>query len=347
MLITAAALNIPAAMVWIDWPMQTRLRGQNFLLLLLLLGQAALTYSPRRVLWTGAWVAGVWSLAFAVLYWLPDTVRYGDFIGEGTDEGLLTRFLSPTYVSLPQSLMQFVSTIMLTVLLATAVHRSHTHLRAHVRAEILRADLARYVSPDVDEALAGPFSPQFGQPALRNVAVLFADIVSFTTLTERLSPERTFALLRSFQERSAEIVFRHRGTLDKLLGDGLMATFGALQDEKDAAARAVACALELQAEVERWNQKRLGRGALPIALSVGVHYGPVVAGNIGSEQRVEFTTVGDVVNDASRLEHGRSVSRTRVTTSLQESRVRRFRKRGWDPVLHDMLPGSVLQVGAS
>ena len=68
LLITAAVMNVPATMVWIDWPIQTRLRSQNFLLLLLLLGEAALTYSPRRVLWTGAWVMGVWSLAFAVLY---------------------------------------------------------------------------------------------------------------------------------------------------------------------------------------------------------------------------------------------------------------------------------------
>src|SRR5688572_23421599 len=78
-------------------------------LLLLLLGEAALTYSPRRVLWTGAWITGVWSLAFAVLYSLPGSVRYGDITAQGTDEGLLTLFLSPTYVSLPQWLVQIVS----------------------------------------------------------------------------------------------------------------------------------------------------------------------------------------------------------------------------------------------
>jgi adenylate cyclase len=302
MLITAAVLNVPAAMVWIDWPIQTRLRSQNFLLLLLLLGEAALTYSPRRVLWTGAWVAGVWSLAFAALYWLPDSVRYGEIVAQGTDEGLLTLFLSPTYVSLPQWLVQFVSTIILTVLLATAVYRSRTHLDAQVRAEVLRADLARYVSPDVAEALADPSSPDFGRPANRQVAVLFADIVGFTALTERLDPERTFALLRSFQERSSRVVFSHRGTLDKFLGDGLMATFGALQNEQDAAFRAVTCAFALRREMERWNEKRRGRGASTISLSIGVHCGPVFVGNLGWERRIEFTAVGDVVNVASRLE---------------------------------------------
>ena len=302
LLITAAVMNVPATMVWIDWPIQTRLRSQNFLLLLLLLGEAALTYSPRRVLWTGAWVMGVWSLAFAVLYSLPDSVRYGDIIAQGTDEGLLALFLSPTYVSLPQWLVQTVSTLILTVLLATAVHRSRAHLRAHVRAEILRADLARYVSPDVADALAGPSAPEFGRPATRKVAVLFADIIGFTGLSERLSPERTFALLRTFQERSARVVFRHRGTLDKFLGDGLMATFGALQDEEDAALRAVHCAFAMADEIERWNGKRRERGASSLSVSLGVHFGLVVVGNLGGERRVEFTAVGDVVNVASRLE---------------------------------------------
>ena len=301
-LITAAVLNLPAGGAWIDWPMQTRLRSQNFLLLLLLLGEAALTYSPRRVLWTGAWIATIWSVAFFALYSLPDSKRYSDIVSQGSDEGLLALFLSPTYVSLPQWLTQLVATIILTALLATAVHRSRRHLEAQVRAEVLRTDLARYVSPDVAEALADPSSPDFGRPASRRVAVLFADIVGFTAATEHLTPERTFALLRSFQERSSRVVFSHGGTLDKFLGDGFMATFGALQDEEDAAARATACAFALRAEMERWNSKRRKRGADTLSLSVGVHCGPVFVGNLGWERRVEFTAVGHVVNLASRLE---------------------------------------------
>ena len=301
-LITAAVLNLPSGGAWIDWPIQTRLRSQNFLLLLLLLGEAALTYSPRRVLWTGASIATIWSAAFLTLYARPESKRYGDIVSQGTDEDLLALFLDPAYVSLPQWLTQLVATAVLTLLLATAVHRSRTHLRAHARAEVLRSDLSRYVSPDVADALAGPSSFDLGRPATRQVAVLFADIVGFTGFSERLSPERTFALLRSFQERSSRVVFRHRGTLDKFLGDGLMATFGALQDEEDAAARAVACAFDLRAEMERWSRKRRLRGSRAFSISIGVHYGPVVVGNLGGERRVEFTAVGDVVNVASRLE---------------------------------------------
>ena len=129
-----------------------------------------------------------------------------------------------------------------------------------------------------------------------------ASIVGFTRLNERLSPERTFALLRSFQQRSTRVVFQHQGTLDKFLGDGFMATFGALRDEDDAAGRAIACAFELLAEIERWNAKRGARRAERLSIVIGVHFGRVVVGNLGPENRLEFTVVGDVVNVASRLE---------------------------------------------
>jgi len=244
-LIAAAVLNFPSGGVSIDWPIQTRLRNQNFVFMLLLLGEAALTYSPRRVVWTGASIVTIWSLTFLSLYQLPDSKRYGDMGLQQTDSDLLDLFLSPTYVSLPQWLTQLVATSILTALLAIAVYRSRTHLLAQVQAQALRSELARYVSPDVADALAQGPSAEFGAPANRHVAVLFADIVGFTRLNERLSPERTFALLRSFRERSTAVVFRHQGTLDKYLGDGFMATFGALREEPDAAARAIACAFEL------------------------------------------------------------------------------------------------------
>ncbi|HKH28068.1 MAG TPA: adenylate/guanylate cyclase domain-containing protein [Sphingomicrobium sp.] len=301
-LIAAAVLNFPSGGVSIDWPIQTRLRNQNFVFMLLLLGEAALTYSPRRVVWTGASIVTIWSLTFLSLYQLPDSKRYGDMGLQQTDSDLLDLFLSPTYVSLPQWLTQLVATSILTALLAIAVYRSRTHLLAQVQAQALRSELARYVSPDVADALAQRPSAEFGAPANRHVAVLFADIVGFTRLNERLSPERTFALLRSFRERSTAVVFRHQGTLDKYLGDGFMATFGALREEPDAAARAIACAFELQAEVERWNAKRSARQADRLSIAIGVHFGPVVVGNVGAEQRIEFTVVGDVVNVASRLE---------------------------------------------
>jgi adenylate cyclase len=303
-LVTAAILVPPPASLGNDWPIQTRLRGQEFLYVLLLLGEAALTYSPRRVLWTGVSILVIWSIGVFMIYSQPDTLRFNDAAAEGvlTSAAALDISFKPAFVGLTAWYTQLVATSLFTLLITLAVWRSRQTLLNQVEAEVVRADLARYVSPDVAEALTRRGGTAFGEPATRTVAVLFADIVGFTKLTETLSPERTFALLRSFQERSSAIVFKHGGTLDKYLGDGFMATFGSIDQQPDAPARALACAFELQQEIERWSQKRSARGAHPLRVSVGVHCGPVTVGNLGGRERIEFTVVGDVVNVASRLE---------------------------------------------
>lgn len=303
-LVTAAILVPPPAALGTEWPVQTRLRGQEFLYLLLLLAEAALTYSPRRVLWTGMSIFVIWSIGVFTIYSQPDTMRFNDVAAEGalTSSAVLDLSFQPTFVGLTAWYTQLVATSLFTLLLTLTVWRSRRTLLNQIETEVVRADLARYVSPDVAEALTRRGGTAFGVPATRTVAVLFADIVGFTKLTETLSPERTFALLRSFQERSSAIVFKHGGTLDKYLGDGFMATFGSIGLQPDAPARALACAFELQQEIDRWNRKRSGRGADPLRVSVGIHCGPVTVGNLGGRERIEFTVVGDVVNVASRLE---------------------------------------------
>jgi adenylate cyclase len=303
-LVSAAILVPPPASLGNEWPIQTRLRGQEFLYVLLLLGEAALTYSPRRVLWTGVSILVIWSVGVFTIYSQPETLRFNDAAAEGalTSAAVLDLSFKPAFVGLTAWYTQLVATSLFTLLITLTVWRSRRTLLNRVEAEVVRADLARYVSPDVAEALIAGARTGFGDPATRTVAVLFADIVGFTKLTETLSPERTFALLRSFQERSSAIVFKHGGTLDKYMGDGFMATFGSIDPRPDAPARALACAFELQQEIDRWSRKRSGRGVDPLRVSVGVHCGPVTVGNLGGRERIEFTVVGDVVNVASRLE---------------------------------------------
>src|SRR5918994_3419751 len=215
-LVTAAILVPPPASLGGEWPIQTRLRGQEFLYVLLLLAEAALSYSPRRVLWTGVSIMVIWSIGVFTIYSQPDTLRFNDAATEGalTSAAVLDLSFKPAFVGLTAWYTQLVATSLFTLLITLAVWRSRRTLLNQVEAEVVRADLARYVSPDVAEALASRGGTAFGDPATRTVAVLFADIVGFTKLTETLSPERTFALLRSFQERSSAIVFKHGGTLD-------------------------------------------------------------------------------------------------------------------------------------
>ena len=110
------------------------------------------------------------------------------------------------------------------------------------------------------------------------------------------------ALLRDFHRRMADRVFAHGGTLDKFLGDGFMATFGTPHPRPDDAERALACARDMAAAIAAWNRERGSAGEPPVRAGIGLHFGPVVLGDIGDERRLEFPVIGDTVNVASRLE---------------------------------------------
>jgi adenylate cyclase len=132
--------------------------------------------------------------------------------------------------------------------------------------------------------------------------VLFADIRDFTRYSEGADPEDVISLLRAFHALLQHQVFEAQGTLDKVMGDGLMATFGVPVSGHADAARALRCARSMLSAIEEWNDARAAIGLDPIRIGIGLHYGPVVAGNVGSEQRLAFEVIGDTVNTASRLQ---------------------------------------------
>ena len=142
-----------------------------------------------------------------------------------------------------------------------------------------------------------------GEAKEQNVAVLFTDIMGFTTLCESAPPNEVIALLREYHDRLGKAVLDHDGTLDKYIGDGLMATFGTPEPARDDAARALRCAFAMIEALDQWNTERTASGMAPVRVGIGLHYGPVVAGDIGNARRLEYGVIGDTVNTASRLEH--------------------------------------------
>jgi adenylate cyclase len=139
-----------------------------------------------------------------------------------------------------------------------------------------------------------------GAPEVREVSVLFADLVGFTTMSEKMSPAAVALLLNDYLSRMTDAVFKYEGTLDKYIGDAVMAVFGAPIDMPDHAERAVRCAIEMHERLEELNKER--HDGPKLAIRIGVNTGRAVAGEIGSIVKTEYTVLGDVVNTASRLQ---------------------------------------------
>ena len=159
----------------------------------------------------------------------------------------------------------------------------------------------RYMTPEVAEALLASGDTGMGGKR-KNVSVLFSDIRSYTTLTEKLQAEEVVVMLNNYFEVMVDVVFKYGGTLDKYIGDALMAVFGSPAPLENHAWCAMQTAVEMRDKLAEFNQQRIANGELPIGIGMGIHSDEVISGNIGSSKRMELTSIGDGVNLASRLE---------------------------------------------
>ena len=173
--------------------------------------------------------------------------------------------------------------------------------RLRKAAERARNNLARYFSPNVVELLAAQDEP-LGIIHRETVGVLFADIVGFTGMAETMTPEAVLALLREFHARMTAQIFACGGTVDKYIGDAIVAVFGVPTASSSDAANALACATRMIDALERWNEDRERAAEPRLAMGIGVNYGPAVLGDVGSKYSMSFTVIGDTVNTAARLQ---------------------------------------------
>jgi adenylate cyclase len=173
--------------------------------------------------------------------------------------------------------------------------------RRRAAAERARANLSRYFSPHFASVLAERDEP-LGAVRRQDVAVLFADIVGFTRMAERMTPEAVVTLLRQFHERMTAQIFACGGSVEKYIGDAIFAVFGVPEPSGEDAANALRCAERMITALDVWNGEREQQGETPLAFGIGLNCGPAVIGDVGSEQSLSFTIIGDTVNTASRLQ---------------------------------------------
>lgn len=285
-----------------SWPLAMQYHFGNFIYFFVLLSTATLAYSWRTVIAVGTWTTALWILGMVWVWWQPDrapelTARIAAAVG--SDDRLL-RLISPNSIVLSSRIQELVVFMIAAVTLAVAVRRGNDLLIRHAAVERERGNLARYFSPNVVEELSRHDEP-LKQVRTQNVAVLFVDIVGFTAFADARAPEQVVGTLREFHALMEREVFSHNGTLDKYLGDGLMATFGTPFAAAGDASNALRCAQAMMAAVDRWNGERKAVGEAAMRVGFGLHYGPVVLGDIGVTC-LEFAVIGSTVNAASRLE---------------------------------------------
>jgi len=183
---------------------------------------------------------------------------------------------------------------------AATLHRLRDAERTR-REALVRSNFERYFAPNVAAAIARQQEGAVPGGEKRPVTILFSDIRGFTTLSEGMTPDAIAQLLSEYFTEMVEVIFEHGGTLDKFVGDAILALWGAPIAHEDDADSAMRAAAAMQRAVTALNAKWAGEGRPPIRVGIGVNYGEVFAGNIGSQRRLEYTVIGDAVNVASRL----------------------------------------------
>lgn len=253
----------------------------------------ALTLRPLHVAIVGAGTALTLIGFFALSALDPSTVFM-----TGRVDSYLGAAVSPARL-----IVELVFVIGATAATAFAAHFARRTIREAIDFQRETDQLSRYFSPGIARGIrdgGGAFLRPGGRE--QDVVVLFSDLAGFTRLCAGLSASQALELLSEYHECMVAEIFKAKGTLDKFIGDGIMATFGTPNQVPDAADRAIRAARGMMAALVVLNESRTGRGLPPLAQRIGIHAGPAVVGNVGTAQRLEFTVIGDTVNVASRIQ---------------------------------------------
>lgn len=207
-------------------------------------------------------------------------------------------YLTTNSVLLGAEISKIIAMLMVTGILALAVRRAHSFLVRSVTESSAARDLSRFVANDVVAQIRdSEMSLKAGDGVRRNAAILNVDIRGFTKLVAEIPPARSMKLLSDYQHRIVPIVHRHKGAIDKFMGDGIMITFGAVVEDSEYAANALRCIDDILKSIERWDGP-----SSDLEINIAAMAGPVVFGAVGDGDRLEMTVIGPPVNLSAKLE---------------------------------------------
>ena len=293
--ITVLMITIWSFHIQYAQPASIYLKAPTLLYVFIIIGLRALRFDPRWVLLAGVTAALGWIVLLAYALWGQpmEAMITHSFAEYATSNRLLVG----------AEIDKIVSILVVTLLLALALERARRMLIRAVVEGTAASELSRFFAPDIAASIVGAHERlEPGMGVTREAAIMFIDLRGFTSLASQIAPEQLIGLLGEYHSAVLPIVQRHNGSVITYLGDGIMITFGATTLSATCAADAVRAAEELIETLAHWAERRRMDGMPPLKAGIGVTYGPVVCGAIGTEGRLEFATIGDAVNRAARLQ---------------------------------------------
>jgi len=267
----------------------------------------ALQFEARYVLLAGAVSAVGWLvLVFYAALADPSMPITRDYV----------RYMTSSAILLGGEFDKVITIVLVTIILAAALRRGRGLLVRSVTEQTAARELGRFFAPEVANKIVGSsHEVRAGQGEQREAAALFVDLRDFTSLAMTLTSGELIALLSEYQARMVPIIQRHGGSIDKFLGDGIMASFGAAMPTSTYAADALRTVDELAEAARQWASARRLAGWPTPHVGMAVAVGPVIFGAIGDDSRVEYTVIGDTVNLAAKLEKHTKVERVQALTT--------------------------------
>ncbi len=284
------------------------LKAPTVFYIFLFIAIRALRFQPRFVLVAGLIAAAGWLalIGYVITVDPQNTMITKDYV----------IYLTSNSILIGGEIDKIITIVMVTFVLALVLRRGQRLFVQAIAEQTAARDLSRFFDESVATQIrSADRQIAAGEGVKREAAVLNVDIRGFTTLASEMPPDQVMCLLAEYQALIVPIIQRHKGTIDKFMGDGILATFGAVAESATAAADSLRAVDEIIAAAEDWARTRQARCERPIRINASVALGPVIFGAIGGQNRLEYTVIGSAVNLSAKLEkHNKDLGARAVTT---------------------------------